>query len=54
VRLVVRDDGKGFDPAAVDGFGLSGMRARASQVGGTLTVRSNPESGTTIELEVPA
>jgi signal transduction histidine kinase len=54
VRLVVRDDGRGFDPAAADGFGLSGMRARAVQVDGTLTVHSDPELGTTIELEVPA
>jgi signal transduction histidine kinase len=54
VRLVVRDDGCGFDPAAADGFGLNGMRARADQVNGTLTVRSDPQTGTTIELEVPA
>jgi signal transduction histidine kinase len=54
VRLVVRDDGRGFDPAAADGFGLTGMRARAGQVAGTLTVRSGPDTGTTIELEVPA
>jgi signal transduction histidine kinase len=51
---VVRDDGRGFDPAAADGFGLNGMRARADQVYGTLTVLSDPETGTTIELEVPA
>jgi signal transduction histidine kinase len=54
VRLVVRDDGRGFDPAAADGFGLNGMRARAGQVNGTLTVLSDPATGTTIELEVPA
>jgi len=30
VRLVVRDDGAGFVPGEADGFGLSGMRARAS------------------------
>lgn len=56
VRLVVRDDGRGFDPAAVQGsaFGLRGMRARAEQVAGALRVRSDPETGTTIELEVPA
>jgi len=54
VRLVVRDDGCGFDPAAADGFGLTGMRARAGQVDGTLTVHSGPDTGTTIELEVPA
>lgn len=54
VRLVVRDDGDGFDPAAAGGFGLAGMRARAEQVGGVLAVRSGPGAGTTIELEVPA
>ncbi|MBG0560333.1 sensor histidine kinase [Actinoplanes aureus] len=54
VRLVIRDDGRGFDPAINGGFGLPGMRSRASQVGGTLTVHSSTESGTTIELEIPA
>jgi signal transduction histidine kinase len=54
VRLVVRDDGRGFDPGRRHGFGLDGMRARAGQVGGTLTVRSEPGAGATIELEVPA
>jgi len=54
VRLVVRDDGDGFHPGEADGFGLAGMRARAEQVSGRLTVRSDPSAGTTIELEVPA
>ncbi|WP_229069553.1 sensor histidine kinase [Actinoplanes sp. DH11] len=55
VRLVVRDDGRGFDPAAGDGgFGLSGMRARATQIGGRVTVRSSASDGTTLELEIPA
>jgi signal transduction histidine kinase len=53
VRLVVRDDGHGFDPA-VQGFGLRGMRARAEQVAGVLRIKSDPETGTTVELEVPA
>ncbi|GIE84508.1 sensor histidine kinase [Actinoplanes regularis] len=54
VRVVVRDDGCGFDAAVTGGFGLPGMRKRAEQVGGTLTVHSDPDTGTTIELEVPA
>jgi len=57
VRLVVRDDGRGFHPAEDHrpaGFGLAGMRARAVQVAGRLTVRSDPDTGTTVELEVPA
>jgi signal transduction histidine kinase len=54
VRLVVRDDGRGFDPAAGGGgYGLAGMRTRAEQVNGRLTVRGDPETGTTVELEVP-
>jgi signal transduction histidine kinase len=54
VRLVVRDDGCGFTPDQADGFGLTGMRARAEQVSGTLTVASAAGDGTTIELEVPS
>jgi signal transduction histidine kinase len=54
VRLVVRDDGRGFDTAAAAGFGLPGMRSRAEQVNGTLTLHSDPDTGTLIEVEVPA
>jgi signal transduction histidine kinase len=54
VRLVVRDDGRGFPSETSEGFGLSGMRTRASQVGGTLTIRSDADTGTTVELEIPA
>jgi signal transduction histidine kinase len=58
VRLTVRDDGRGFTPGSrsseAGGFGLNGMRARAEQVNGTLTVASTPADGTTIELEIPA
>jgi signal transduction histidine kinase len=53
VRLDVRDDGAGFDPDRATGFGLRGMRSRAEQVGGTLSVRSGAD-GTELTLEVPA
>jgi PAS domain S-box-containing protein len=55
VRLRVRDDGKGFDPRTVpDGhLGLTGMRARADRIGATFACRSEPGSGTTIEVIVP-
>lgn len=54
VKLVVRDDGGGFDPeAAGRGLGLVSMRERADSVGGRLTVRTQPGTGTVIELEVP-
>jgi signal transduction histidine kinase len=59
-RLRVRDDGKGMDPKLlVDNgraghFGLRGMRERAERAGGTLTVWSELESGTEVELRIPA
>ena len=55
VRLRVKDDGKGFDPATVpDGhLGLAGMRARTDRVGGTFTCVSEPGSGTAIEVMLP-
>jgi signal transduction histidine kinase/ligand-binding sensor domain-containing protein len=59
-RLRVRDDGKGIDPSLLVGdgrpghFGLRGMRERAKLVGGKLTVWSELESGTELELSIPA
>ena len=60
LRLRVRDDGKGIDPQflGTEGraghFGLHGMRERAELMGGKLTVWSAPDSGTEIELSIPA
>jgi signal transduction histidine kinase len=55
VRLEVADDGAGFDPALVNGgYGLSGMRARVDEAGGTVAVRSAPAHGTSVQVEVPA
>ena len=56
VRFTVRDDGTGFDAAAVPPghLGLSGMRARAEKVGGRFQVTSSAGSGTAIEVVVPA
>jgi signal transduction histidine kinase/ligand-binding sensor domain-containing protein len=56
VRLSVRDNGSGFDPneQIADGhFGLLGMRERAEQIGGVLSIDSAPERGTQIAVEVP-
>jgi signal transduction histidine kinase len=56
LRLVVEDDGRGFDPVEAsrsDRLGLVGMRERADILGGTLTVESRPGSGTTIVVEAP-
>jgi two-component system sensor histidine kinase UhpB len=62
--LTVRDDGRGFDPAAVTrpvgrtsaagpGVGLFGMEERARLVGGTLRIAAAPGGGTQITLDVP-
>jgi signal transduction histidine kinase len=55
VSLEVTDDGRGFDPAQVNGgYGLRGMRERLGQAGGLLEVRSAPGAGTRVRAEVPA
>jgi signal transduction histidine kinase len=53
-RLVVTDDGRGFDPSADRaGFGLLGLRERAALVGGECTVDSRPGAGTSVTVLVP-
>jgi signal transduction histidine kinase/ligand-binding sensor domain-containing protein len=60
LRLRVRDDGKGIDPKFLSGdgrakhYGLHGMRERAKLVGGKLVVWSKLDSGTEVELSIPA
>lgn len=54
VTVTIRDDGVGFDPSApTEGFGLRGMRERASLVKGTMALSSAPGSGTEIKIELP-
>ncbi len=55
VRLAVRDNGRGFEPAggaAADGFGVRGMRERATALSGVLDVRSAPGEGTEVSVRV--
>ncbi len=55
VRLVVEDDGMGFDPAAsTDRLGLSGIRERVALLDGTVGIESSPGRGTTLVVEIPA
>lgn len=56
--IVVRDNGRGFDPKKVkrDGqqhLGLQTMRERGESVGGTLDIQSKPGQGTEIRLALP-
>ncbi|MEV4895078.1 sensor histidine kinase, partial [Nonomuraea sp. NPDC055795] len=54
VVLDVHDDGGGFDPErAASGHGLSIMRERMEQLGGTLLVESAPGAGATVVAGVP-
>jgi signal transduction histidine kinase len=54
IRVVIEDDGTGFDPAELGGgIGLIGMRERIELLDGTLTVESSTSSGTTLAVEVP-
>jgi signal transduction histidine kinase len=49
----VSDDGCGFDPGTAKGSGLQGMADRLDALGGTLSVRSEPGSGTSVVGRVP-
>lgn len=55
LTLTIADDGRGFDPAAVNGarYGLQGLRERAEMVGAVLHVTSSIPEGTLIRLVVP-
>ena len=59
-RMRVRDDGKGMDPEILSRqgserhYGLPGMRERATLIGGKLTVWSEVDAGTELELMLPA
>ena len=55
-RLVVRDDGCGFDaahPPSADSFGLTAMRERAGELKGELQVNSDRERGTEVVFTMP-
>ncbi len=59
IRLSIRDDGRGFDPATlpktVHGkyLGLAGIEQRVQEAGGSLEIRSQPGKGTEISVILP-
>jgi len=55
VEVDIRDDGKGFDVAAIrpSTHGLAGMRHRVEAAGGRLSVSSAPGRGTRISAVLP-
>ena len=56
MTLSVADDGLGFDALHLsesEGLGVAGMRERATLVGGSLNVESQPRKGTRVSFQVP-
>jgi signal transduction histidine kinase len=57
IVLDVQDDGVGFDGAVPSplnsGFGLTAMRERVTQLGGTVVIESEPGQGTILMVEIP-
>jgi len=59
-RINVRDNGVGLDQNVLSEgnrpqhWGLPGMRERARKIGATFTLRSGPNTGTEIEVKMPA
>src|SRR5579885_3686832 len=60
VRLIVRDNGRGFTPPSTSdaalqhaGLGLAGMQERARLLGGRLEIESHPAQGTVIQATIP-
>jgi len=53
--VIVEDNGRGFQPGQErDGLGLVGIRERVACVGGKLNIESEPGSGTTLVVRIPA
>lgn len=53
LALTVRDNGRGFDPAAASGgHGLCNMQKRAEELGGTFCLQSGPGSSR-VKVMVP-
>jgi signal transduction histidine kinase len=56
-RLIVEDDGRGFDADSAGGEGHFGLRMLKDMVraaGGELEIESSPGKGTRVMVEVPA
>jgi signal transduction histidine kinase len=57
--IAIEDNGVGFDPASLvtsfdGGFGMTSMRERVEQIGGTLDVHTAPGEGTRIVVRLEA
>lgn len=55
IQLEICDAGVGFEPAKTSkgGFGLEGIRKRASLMGGSAKIESRPGGGTRVAIDLP-
>lgn len=57
IKIVVEDDGKGFDISCLDGksrgFGLFSVRERITHIGGEFDIQSVRDGGTRVTLLAP-
>ena len=55
IEMEIVDDGVGFNPEVLPdrgGMGLKSIRERAEQLGGSVTIRSQPGGGTSVKVSV--
>jgi len=56
INIIIEDNGVGFKPEAIidaDGMGLTSIRKKTKQLGGTFTIDATPNRGTTILIDLP-
>lgn len=51
-KLILRDNGKGFDPFGPMGNGIANMQTRAEEIDATLTIDSSFDKGTCITISI--
>jgi len=56
IRVVIQDDGVGFDPQASvqRGLGTVGIEERVREVGGSVSISSQPNRGTRVDIRLPS
>jgi signal transduction histidine kinase len=53
LRLEIRDDGRGLPGAIRSGVGLTSMRERAAELGGSFELGAAPGGGTLVTVQLP-
>jgi len=52
IKLIIKDDGNGFDASEIsNGYGLTNMKSRATDICATFGIESAPGKGTIVTLE---